>query len=279
MKTVRWIEPATSGSKAFASWRRQSSPGVYIELRRFSSAGVCSKKSVLYQRGSSFRDPPNHLRCRMAPSDPTFQEGDAVLREYADLAARYERRWSFYVRATSRETMARFEMEPTGSLLDVGCGTGALLQALSENYPQTRLAGMDPCPEMLDVARHRLHDSVELKEGWAERIPYSDRTFDCVVSCNAFHYIRRPLAALAEMQRVLRPGGTLVITDWCDDYLACRICDWYLRIFNAAHYRTYRAKECKGLLEEIGVMEVTVKKYKISWLWGMMTATARKNVA
>jgi len=203
----------------------------------------------------------------------------AVLQKYADLATRYERRWSFYVRVTLRETMARFELGPTDSLLDVGCGTGALLQMLSKNYPRARLAGVDPCPEMLDVARYRLHDHVELKEGWAERIPYPEHTFDCVVSCNAFHYIRFPQAALAEMQRVLRPEGTLVITDWCDDYLACRICDWYLRTFNAAHYRTYRAEQCRSLLEEIGVVEVTVNKYKISWLWGMMTATARKRAA
>ena len=91
-----------------------------------------------------------------------------------------------------------------------------------------------------------------------------------------FHYIRQPEAALAEMVRVLRTGGALVITDWCDDYLACRICDWYLRVFNAAHFRTYRVQECRELLNKAGAMHVEFDRYKITWLWGLMTATARK---
>jgi ubiquinone/menaquinone biosynthesis C-methylase UbiE len=203
---------------------------------------------------------------------------DAVLGEYARLAARYERRWSFYVRVTSRETLARFRINPTDSVLDVGCGTGALLSQLSASHPQARLAGIDPSPEMLALARERLPPAVELKQGWAEGIPYPDGSFDAVVSCNVFHYIREPLVALTDMLRVLRPGGTLVITDWCDDYLACRVCDWYLRLFNAAHFRTYPARRLRELLNAAGATEVRVDCYKITWLWGLMTATARKQV-
>ena len=77
------------------------------------------------------------------------------------------------------------------------------------------------------------------------------------------------------MLRVLRPGGQLVITDWCDDYLACRICDWYLRIFSAAHYRTYGVRQCRTLLERAGARGVAVQRYKINWLWGLMTATVQ----
>jgi ubiquinone/menaquinone biosynthesis C-methylase UbiE len=203
---------------------------------------------------------------------------DAVLGEYARLAPQYERRWSFYVRATSRETLARFRINPTDSVLDVGCGTGALLSQLSASYPQARLAGIDPSPEMLAIARERLPPGVELKQGWAEGIPYPDGSFDAVVSCNVFHYIREPLVALKDMLRVLRPGSTLVITDWCDDYLACRICDWYLRLFNAAHFRTYPAQRLRELLNTAGATEVRIDCYKITWLWGLMTATARKQV-
>jgi ubiquinone/menaquinone biosynthesis C-methylase UbiE len=182
------------------------------------------------------------------------------------------------VRATSRETLARFRINPTDSVVDVGCGTGALLSQLAASYPQARLAGIDPCPEMLAIARERLPPGVELKQGWAEGIPYPDGSFDAVVSCNVFHYIREPRVALAEMLRVLRPGSTLVITDWCDDYLACRICDWYLRLFNAAHFRTYPAQRLRELLNTAAATEVCIDCYKITWLWGLMTATARRQV-
>ena len=168
------------------------------------------------------------------------------------------------------------QVNPTGSILDVGCGTGALLHELAVTFPECRLAGIDPSPEMLSIARRRLPANVELKRGWAEKIPYSSEIFDTVVSCNMFHYIRQPHEALIEMVRVLQPGGTLVITDWCDDYLACRICDWYLRLFNAAHFRTYGTRECRKLLESVETTEIEIESYKITWLWGLMTATSRK---
>jgi ubiquinone/menaquinone biosynthesis C-methylase UbiE len=215
----------------------------------------------------------------MVRSDiPASATRPAVLEEYARLAPRYERRWSFYVAATSRETLTRLRLNPTDSVLDVGCGTGALLHQLSGSYPCARLAGIDPSPEMLAVARHRLPPGLELKQGWAESIPFPDGAFDVVVSCNVLHYIREPLLALRDMLRIVRPKGKLVITDWSDDYLACRICDWYLRLFNAAHVRTYRAQQLTDLLNTAGATEIRTDCYKITRLWGLMTAIAWKPV-
>ncbi len=81
------------------------------------------------------------------------------------------------------------------------------------------------------------------------------------------------------MARVLRPNGRLVVTDWCDDYVACRICDLWLRLFNRAHFRTYGEKQCRQLLEQAGFTAVRVDRYKINWLWGLMTAAAQKRAA
>ena len=132
-----------------------------------------------------------------------------IVEEYRGLAAHYDARWSFYVEATTRETLARLTLGPGERLLDVGCGTGALLHALSQRHPDARLTGVDPVPEMLAVARRRLPREVELRTGWAERLPFERQRFDVVVSCNAFHYFREPVAALHEMGRVLAPGCRL----------------------------------------------------------------------
>jgi ubiquinone/menaquinone biosynthesis C-methylase UbiE len=199
-----------------------------------------------------------------------------VVQEYARLAPEYDARWSFYVEATSRETLARLDLKPTDRLLDVGCGTGALLSRLSRSHPAERLFGVDPVPEMLTAARRGLPPAVQLAAGWAERLPFESGRFDVVVSCNVFHYIRQPMTALSEMDRVLRSGGQLVITDWCDDYLACRACDLYLRLFSPAHFKIYRRQECMRLLREAGHGDAEVERYKISWLWGLMTARVTK---
>ena len=212
----------------------------------------------------------------MSPDEANDAQ-EPIVEEYSRIAGVYDTKWSFYVEATTRETIDRLGLRPTDRLLDVGCGTGALLERLSETHPVVQLSGIDPVPEMLAIARQRLSPAIELREGWAERLPFAAERFDVVVACNMFHYIHEPTAALQEMMRVLRPGGQLVITDWCDDYWACRICDLYLRLFSPAHFKTYRERECVALLEEIGLPVLDMERYKISWLWGMMTARAWKD--
>lgn len=201
---------------------------------------------------------------------------DPVLEKYEKLAPHYDRRWPFYVEATVRETLRRLELRPGERLLDVGCGTGVLLQALSASVPDAELAGVDPSSPMLEEARTKLGEAILLKRSHAESLPFPDRAFDVVVSTNAFHYFPRPLGALEEMARVLRPNGRLVITDWCDDYVACRLCDLALRAFDRAHFRTYGLTRCRRLVEEAGFTAVRVDRYKINWLWGLMTAVGKK---
>ena len=206
-------------------------------------------------------------------------ECDPVLKEYAGLASRYDRRWSFYIDATTRETMKRLPLRPGDRLIDIGCGTGALLHALSEANGEASLVGVDPTPEMMRIARERLPPSVRLVLGRGERLPFRDESFDVAVSASVFHYFRQPRVALAEIARVLRPRGRVVITDWCGNYLACRVCDRILRWINRAHFRAYSREECHGLIESAKFESIEVERYKINWLWGLMTARAVKGSA
>jgi ubiquinone/menaquinone biosynthesis C-methylase UbiE len=197
---------------------------------------------------------------------------DPVVAEYSKAAGRYDEKWAFYLEATTRETLRRIPMSPTARVLDVGCGTGELLRRLRAKYPDAVLAGLDPVAEMLDVARQKLSAKEDLRIGYADSLPWPAAGFDVVVSCNMFHYITHPVEALREMARVIRPGGALVLTDWCDDYLACRLCNLYLRLTNRAFYKTYREAECRSLLRQARFSAVRLERYKISWLWGLMTA-------
>lgn len=208
--------------------------------------------------------------------DTVRDETHAVREEYARAAADYDRRWLGYVAASVHGTLRRLALRPAERLLDVGCGTGALLDAVRRAHPGARAIGVDLAPEMLRVARRKLPDAVALVAADAARLPFGAESFDVVVSSSSFHYWPDPAASLRELRRVLWPGGRLAITDWCDDYVTCRVCDLVLRIADPAHRRAYGSGECVRLLRSAGFAEPHVEPYKINWFWGLMTATAAR---
>jgi ubiquinone/menaquinone biosynthesis C-methylase UbiE len=127
---------------------------------------------------------------------------------------------------------------------------------------------------MVELARRRLPQRVTLEVADAEALPFAPGTFDLVMSTSSLHFWPAPRQALTELRRVLRPGGRLVITDWCDEYLACRVCDRLLRLMNRAHQRIYDRSECAALLAGADFRVTSLERYRISWLWGLMTAIA-----
>jgi ubiquinone/menaquinone biosynthesis C-methylase UbiE len=204
---------------------------------------------------------------------------DPVQREYSRLAERYDSRWSFYINATIGETLNRLDIKQGEHILDLGCGTGVLIQRLLQVSPEIEVAGIDACAEMLEIAKQKLPESVELKLGSADNLPFPSDYFDLVVSTSAFHFFPDPSQALQEAKRVLKPNGRLVITDWCYDYLTCKVCDFFLQCFNRAHSRTYGVAECQAMMLGEGLQEVEIERYKIDWFWGMMTAKAVKEAS
>jgi SAM-dependent methyltransferase len=110
------------------------------------------------------------------------------------------------------------EVEPGEAVLDLGCGTGTLLQALVARQPGARFTGIDPDPHVLAVARRRLPGStrVAVVEGYAQDLPFPDSAFDLVISTLIFHHLPDPvkIAALSEVRRVLAPLGRFLLVDF-----------------------------------------------------------------
>ncbi|MCP3759157.1 MULTISPECIES: class I SAM-dependent methyltransferase [unclassified Streptomyces] len=102
-------------------------------------------------------------------------------------------------------------LEP-GSILDIGCGTGKLLEAAADRWPHALLHGIDPAERMVDIARARV-PCAQLSTGVAERLPQSDASVDLVVSTTSFGHWTDPEAGLREVCRVLRPGGSFLIAE------------------------------------------------------------------
>ena len=203
----------------------------------------------------------------------------AVRREYDRLAPVYEDRWGGYVQATAAQTIHRLSLQPTDHLLDIGCGTGTLLRSVIRLYPSVTAVGIDLSPAMLAVARPNLPPTVQLLPADATALPFRAHTFDIAVSSSSYHYWPDPVSGLQEIARVLRPAGRLVITDWCDDYWACKLCDRVLRLVNRAHRRIFGASACRAHLAAASFEVTALDRYKVSWLWGMMTASARLRAA
>lgn len=202
---------------------------------------------------------------------------DGVVKSYAWQAPRYDRLWRHYNQATLWATVGVVPWERLGRVLDVGCGTGLLEEAAQRSHPQTRMIGVDVSPAMLQQARGKLGaaERVSWVNALAEGLPFASASFDAVVCANSFHYFRQPLRVVVEFRRVLRPGGWLVVTDWCDDYLACKLCNWVLRVVDPAHFRMYGLQQCAGLLTQTGFQIDRARRFKIDWLWGLMTLRAR----
>ena len=111
---------------------------------------------------------------------------------------------------------------PGATVVDVGCGSGALLRRVGRDHPDVHLLGVDPDERMLRTARRKAGRSrdesvreARFERGYAQEIPAGDDTVDHVLSSLMFHHLdgEGRTAMLAEVRRVLRPGGALVLAD------------------------------------------------------------------
>lgn len=105
-------------------------------------------------------------------------------------------------------------VEAGHDLLDVACGTGILArEATAVVGPSGSVVGLDVNEGMLAVARNKAPD-VEWRAGPAEALPFPEATFDRVVSQFGLMFFENPAEAIAEMGRVLRPGGSIAVAVW-----------------------------------------------------------------
>jgi len=105
-------------------------------------------------------------------------------------------------------------------VLDVACGTGVV--AITASRLGARVRGLDLTPELLERARENARIAgaeIAFAEGDVEAMPFPDATFDVVLSQFGHMFAPRPDVALAEMLRVLKPGGTIAFSTWPPELL------------------------------------------------------------
>lgn len=146
---------------------------------------------------------------------------------------------------------------PGQRVLDVACGPGFLTMTFATRVAQA--TGFDATDAFLDLARaeaaRRGLTNVEFRSGDAEALPFADASFD-VVSCRAaFHHFPRPERVLAEMSRVTRPGGKLVIGDMVgsEDPAKAAYHDRMERLCDPTHVRALPDGEFRRLFATQGL--------------------------
>src|SRR5919198_2194437 len=133
-----------------------------------------------------------HARRLFAPLGPTYDRMGAVL------SLGQDPRWRRFL--VSR-------VAPAGHVLDVATGTGLVAAELLRRGH--RVTGVDQSREMLATARDRLDGRVDLVEASAESLPFADETFEHLTVTYLLRYVDDPGATLAELARVVRPGGVV----------------------------------------------------------------------
>ena len=106
---------------------------------------------------------------------------------------------------------------PSGSLLDVGCGGGWFLKDIHRALPKIALTGCDLSERMVQNAERNLKGKAKIYIGDAQNLPFESGTFDVVTSTLAFHHFPEPLKALTEFYRILKPSGLMVVSDFRRD--------------------------------------------------------------
>jgi ubiquinone/menaquinone biosynthesis C-methylase UbiE len=183
---------------------------------------------------------------------------------------------------------------PVGTVVDIGCGPGYLLQVVAKELPNSSLVGVDISDEMVKTAKANFkainpNKEVEFKQGSTEHLPFRDSTQDFVISTFSLHHWNEPRSAFNEIYRVLKPGGQMLVYDFRRDarrlllYLLWFAQNIVLRIIGGeaitkigeplgSLLSSYTTKETKKIMQE-----TFFNQYVVKGKFGSIYIYAKKN--
>ena len=152
-----------------------------------------------------------------------------------------------------RDLISALEVKPGDSVLDVGCGTGTVLNLISSAV-EIKGFGIDVSRKMLEIAKENSRD-FDFRPGGCDNLPYGDNSMDAVIACMAYHHFPDQKAFRKEAARVLKPGGMLYICDPGFPWIVRTILNACFK--EAGFYST--EKNCRDFIESGFVVEKVVR--------------------
>jgi len=176
------------------------------------------------------------------------------LQEYAKMDMVEKDHWWFRAKRSYLALMLQhFVPQTEASILDVGCGTGAIMDFLEKaGY---RVEGIDPSQAALKYCRDK---NLKVQIGQADELPFADNTFDAVIALDVLEHVVEDKKSVAEIARVLKPGGIFICTvpahPWLYSYHDEAL--HHLRRYAASALRSVLSTDLK--LEYLGWVHATI---------------------
>lgn len=268
---LAFVEGLLSASSKLAEVSNQghsASTGVLLDLRPDSvgSCAVCyeacaiGNKTTLSSSASMIKVPP-------LKNDKKTLSNIEFSKDAADYD--HARRYSS-LRESYPKIVAEALSQPFNTVLDIGCGTGALLMMIHGGKKDARLCGIDISEEMIKIAHEKLGNAADLRVSDSEKLSFKTGLFDLVLCTFSFHHHPNPAVVFKEMHRVLSPDGRIIMADPLAPTPLRQVMNMLIPSMNDGTVHYYSKKEMFRLAESAGA---TVSKWaKLNWHSYLMVA-------
>ena len=164
-----------------------------------------------------------------------------------------------------KQLKAFFKEKEIGFILDVGTGSGDFIEVLKESFPISEIIGIDPNTDSLQTAAEKFPDVI-FKTMGAEKLDFADNTFDAASISMALHHLPDIQISLSEMQRVVKTGGWIIVSELFSDNLnpAQEVHKMFHhfrstidRLKGVSHNATFKKKEIIQMTADSGIEILT----------------------
>ena len=179
--------------------------------------------------------------------------------DYSRLADTYDIRWQDFLQTVIDwviETSMPNQTE-NKAILDLGCGTGAVLAALHDEFHFTDIVGVDVSRAMLEKAQKRLPKARFFQGNIEDNkdLPEHGARYDIVLSLNILHHLNDPDAHILQLQHFCKPDGIIYLCDFAPVSIAMKVADYYWQMVQKNYLKSYQPTELKQKILKIGGVE------------------------